>query len=103
MPFAPIGCSWLNMLERFFRDLTENHLRRGVFRSVEESIAASFDYIDHHNDVGMGRGYLRDKEYVRKTKARLLDALKAEQKDVHDCSKYPHLCTPGVRRSENSQ
>jgi len=41
MSFAPIGCSWLNMLERFFRDLTENRLRRGVFRSVEESQAAS--------------------------------------------------------------
>jgi hypothetical protein len=38
------------MVERFFRDLTENRLRRGVFRSVEELITAIFDYIDHHND-----------------------------------------------------
>jgi transposase len=50
MHFTPTGCSWLNMVERFFRDLTENRLRRGVFRSVEELIAAIFDYIDHHNE-----------------------------------------------------
>jgi hypothetical protein len=37
-------------VERFFRDLTENRLRRGVFRSVEELITAIFGYIDHHND-----------------------------------------------------
>lgn len=50
MHFTPTGCSWLNMVERFFRDLTENRLRRGVFRGVKELIAAIFDYIDHHND-----------------------------------------------------
>ena len=50
MHFTPTGCSWLNMVERFFRDLTENRLRRGVFRSVEELIQAVFHYIDHHND-----------------------------------------------------
>jgi transposase len=50
MHFTPTGCSWLNMVERFFRDLTENRLRRGVFSSVEELITAIFDYIDHHNE-----------------------------------------------------
>jgi transposase len=50
MHFTPTGCSWLNMVERFFRDLTENRLRRSVFRSVEELITAIFDYIDLHNE-----------------------------------------------------
>jgi transposase len=50
MHFTPTGCSWLNMVERFFRDLTENRLRRGVFRSVEELIEVIFDYIDQHNE-----------------------------------------------------
>jgi transposase len=50
MHFTPTGCSWLNMVERFFRDLTENRLRRGVFRSPEELITAIFQYIDHHNE-----------------------------------------------------
>ncbi len=37
-------------MERFFRDLTENRLRRGVFRSIEELITAIFDYIDDQNE-----------------------------------------------------
>lgn len=50
MHFTPTGCSWLNMVERFFRDLTQNQLRRGVFRSVEELIAAIDGYIHRHNE-----------------------------------------------------
>ena len=50
MHFTPTSCSWLNMVERFFRDLTENRLRRGVFRSIEELIIAIDEYIAHHND-----------------------------------------------------
>ena len=50
MHFTPTGCSWLNMVERFFRDLTENRLRRGAFRSVQELIEAIGEYIDHHNE-----------------------------------------------------
>lgn len=38
------------MVERFFRNLTENRLRRGIFRSAEELIEAIGEYIDHHND-----------------------------------------------------
>jgi hypothetical protein len=37
------------MVERFFRDLTEKRIRRGVFRDVEDLIMAIGDYIDHHN------------------------------------------------------
>jgi Integrase core domain. len=47
--FTPTSSSWLNMVERFFRDLTQNGLRRGVFRDVEELITAISSYIDHHN------------------------------------------------------
>jgi transposase len=50
MHFTPTGCSWLNMVERFFRDLTESRLRRGIFRSTEDLIAAIDQYIDFHNE-----------------------------------------------------
>ncbi len=50
MHFTPTSSSWLNMVERFFRDLTEQRLRRGIFRDVEELIMAIGDYIDKHND-----------------------------------------------------
>ena len=36
MHFTPTSASWLNMVERFFRDLTTERLRRGVFTSVPE-------------------------------------------------------------------
>jgi transposase len=47
--FTPTSSSWLNMVERFFRDLTQNRLRRGIFRDVEELIMAIGEYIDKHN------------------------------------------------------
>ncbi len=49
MHFTPTSASWLNMVERFFRDISENRLRRGVFTSVPELIAAIDEYIAHHN------------------------------------------------------
>jgi len=47
--FIPTSCSWLNLVERFFRELSQRRLRRGVFRSVEELIQAILAYLDHHN------------------------------------------------------
>jgi hypothetical protein len=38
------------MVERFFRDLTANRLRRGVFRDVMELIEAIDNYVDRHNE-----------------------------------------------------
>jgi transposase len=48
--FTPTSSSWLNMVERFFRDLTQNRLRRGIFLDVEQLIMAIGDYIDQHNN-----------------------------------------------------
>lgn len=49
MHFIPTSSSWLNVIERFFRDLTEKRIRRGAFTSVDELKQAIFDYIAHHN------------------------------------------------------
>jgi transposase len=49
MHFTPTSASWLNMVERFFRDITTERLRRGVFTSVAELIGAINEYIAHHN------------------------------------------------------
>jgi transposase len=48
--FTPTSASWLNMIERFFRDLTTNQIRRGVFQDLEQLITAIGNYIDHHNN-----------------------------------------------------
>jgi transposase len=47
--FTPTSASWLNMIERFFRDLTHRRLKRGVFCSVGELTAAIEEYIAIHN------------------------------------------------------
>ena len=47
--FTPTSASWLNMVERFFRDLTQKQLKRGVFCSTEELISAIQEYVAHHN------------------------------------------------------
>jgi DDE superfamily endonuclease len=46
---APTSASWLNMGERFLRDLTDNQLRRRIFRDLEPLILAIGNYNHHHN------------------------------------------------------
>ena len=48
--FTPTSASWLNMIERFFRDLSVRRLRRGVFRSVDELVTAVTAYVARHNE-----------------------------------------------------
>lgn len=47
--FTPTSSSWLNMVERFFRDITDKRIRRGAFTSVPELEAAINAYIAVHN------------------------------------------------------
>ncbi len=54
MHFIPTSSSWLNLVERWFRDLTDRRIRRGVFRSVPALIEAIEEYIEHHNDTDKG-------------------------------------------------
>jgi transposase len=47
--FTPTSSSWLNQVERWFRDLTDKNLRRGIFASVPELIASIEEYLNTHN------------------------------------------------------
>jgi len=47
--FTPTSSSWLNLVERWFRELTTKRLRRGAFQSVPDLIAAIEGFIAHHN------------------------------------------------------
>ena len=49
LQFIPTHTSWLNQVERFFARITQERIRRGVFRSSGELHAAIADYFDHHN------------------------------------------------------
>ena len=47
--FTPTSASWLNMVERFFAEITRKRIRRGVFKSVAELEQAIYDYLAIHN------------------------------------------------------
>ncbi len=75
--FTPTSSSWLNMVERFFRDLTERQLRRGVFTSVDELEAAIRAYIDQHNR--------RPKAFIWTAKATdILEKVKRARASLHN-------------------
>jgi transposase len=48
--FTPTGSSWLNMVERFFAEITDRQIRRGVHRSERELTKAILDYIEIRNE-----------------------------------------------------
>lgn len=47
--FIPTSSSWLNMVERWFREITDKRIRRGSFSSVPELISAIDEYLENHN------------------------------------------------------
>jgi len=48
--FIPTSSSWLNLVERWFKELTERRLRRGAFCSVAELTVAIETWAEHWND-----------------------------------------------------
>jgi len=48
--FTPTGCSWANLVERFFSELTTRRIRRDSFRSVAELEQAIEEYLAYHNE-----------------------------------------------------
>jgi transposase len=76
MHFTPTSASWLNMVERFFRDLTDKRLRRGVFTSVEQLIAAIQQHITTQN--------LSPKPFIWTAKASdILQKVKIAREQLH--------------------
>jgi len=47
--FIPTSSSWLNLVERWFREITDKRIRRGVFKSVPDLIQAIHAYLNNHN------------------------------------------------------
>ena len=47
--FTPTGSSWLNLVERWFREITQKRIRRGSFASVTELLAAIQEDLDEYN------------------------------------------------------
>ena len=49
MHFTPTASSWMNLVERWFREITDKRIRRGTFNNVKQLQQAITDYIDEHN------------------------------------------------------
>jgi len=49
MHFTPTSASWLNLVERWFREITDKRIRRGVFKSVNALVAAIMEYLEANN------------------------------------------------------
>jgi transposase len=79
--FTPTSGSWLNVIERFFRDLTDKRLRRGVFKSVEQLVEAILAYVDGHNGEPRALVWTKTAEHIiAKVGRAKLALIKAQQR-----------------------
>ena len=71
MHFTPTSSSWMNLVERFFRDLTEDVVREGSFTSVGELVQAMTGYLEERNlNQNPTYGRKRVRKYSLKFKGR---------------------------------
>lgn len=64
MHFTPTSSSWLNLIERWFRELTEKQLRRGVFRSVEDLEQSINAFVEQHNENPRGFKWVKTADEI---------------------------------------
>ena len=75
--FTPTSASWLNLVERFFAEITSKRIRRGVFRSVADLEGAIHDYLDRHNADPRPFVWTKSAEVILDKERRALDAFEA--------------------------
>jgi transposase len=75
--FTPTSASWLNLVERFFAEITTKRIRRGIFRSVAELEEAIHDYLDRHNADPKPFAWAKSAEVILEKERRALDRLEA--------------------------
>jgi transposase len=75
MHFIPTSSSWLNLVERWFREITDKRIRRGAFHSVRHLIDAIMAYIEQHNDHPKTFVWTAKAEEILTKVARAWDAL----------------------------
>jgi transposase len=75
--FTPTSASWLNLVERFFAEITRKRIRRGAFASVAALEAAIHDYLLHHNADPKPFVWTKTAEVILEKERRALEALEA--------------------------
>lgn len=76
--FTPTSASWLNMVERFFSEITNKAIRRGVFYSVEMLIESIYKFINAHNSNPKIFKWTKDAETIMNKVNICKEALVAE-------------------------
>jgi transposase len=62
--FTPTSSSWLNLVERWFAEITRQRIRRGTFESVPALIAAITMYLDHYNQAPRPFAWTKDADTI---------------------------------------
>ena len=75
--FIPTSSSWLNLVERFFAEITGKRIRRGTFSSVAELEEAIDDYLLRHNAAAKPYVWTKTAEVILDKERRALDKLEA--------------------------
>ena len=75
--FTPTSTSWLNLVERFFAEITTKRIRRGIFRSVAELEQAIHDYLDRRNADPRPFVWTKTADVILDKERRALDRLEA--------------------------
>jgi len=79
--FIPTSSSWLNVIERWFRDITDKQIRRGSFRNVKELEAKIWDYINEHNADPKGFKWTAKADQILRKVERANQTLKSYKQD----------------------
>jgi transposase len=62
--FIPTSSSWLNLVERWFGEITRDRIRRGTFESVPALVAAIQEYLHHFNDAPRRFVWTKDADMI---------------------------------------
>ena len=73
--FTPTSASWMNLVERFFAEITSRRIRRGSYSSVDDLEAAIYDYLAQHNEKPKPFRWAKSAEDILIRERRALDAL----------------------------
>ena len=76
--FTPTSASWLNMVERFFAEITRQRIRRGAFTSVAELKKAIMEYLENHNAAPKPFVWTKSADQILKKVARAKQALESK-------------------------
>jgi len=76
--FIPTSSSWLNVIERWFGKITQDRIRNGVFRSVDELVEAIMSYVDAHNADPKTFAWTKSAEQILEKTKRAREALNNE-------------------------